>query len=162
MKKNKIVYKLLIFLSFFGFLIGPEAFAGSLCTKMEQTKLRKGPGRKYPVTWTVAKYMPLLQIGKKGRWLNVKDVDGQKHWVHSSLVSSKISCLVVKSGYSNLYVGPGKTFAKAKLGVADKYTPFRDLGGEDGWHLIENGVGKETWVSASNVWRAVKVQFLNF
>ncbi|MEO0336295.1 MAG: SH3 domain-containing protein, partial [Pseudomonadota bacterium] len=61
--------------------------AFGLCVKGSKANLREGPGSRYPVSWTVQQHMPLAEVKRQGGWIQVKDVDGQRHWVYRSLVT---------------------------------------------------------------------------
>ena len=99
--------------------------------------------------------MPLQATGeKKGTWIEVSDVDGQKHWVSSHDVSTRLTCLVVSSKRARLRSGPGSKFETAPAGIADRYTPFVDLGGEDGWTMVEDEMGQRSWINLDQTWKA--------
>lgn len=48
--------------------------------------VRVKPDVKAPVAWVVEKGYPMQFVKKQGAWLQVKDDDGVKGWVHSSVV----------------------------------------------------------------------------
>jgi len=48
--------------------------------------IRPGPGTKNAPLFTVGKGIPFKQIGKKGNWLQVAHADGDRGWIHKSLV----------------------------------------------------------------------------
>lgn len=106
--------------------------------------------------------MPLLDIEQKGGWYKVKDLDGEIHWVYSTLVSRSHQCLVIKSSRASLRTGPGSKYPNAKLRSADKYTPFKKLDSEGPWYLVEDVDGSQFWVHENLTWRALKVQKIGF
>ena len=53
-----------------------QATAEALCVKDKKANLRSGPGKHNEKLWTVLKYMPFRQVGREGKWLKVKDLDG--------------------------------------------------------------------------------------
>lgn len=106
--------------------------------------------------------MPFLYIDKKGYWLQVQDLDGEKHWIHNSNITFKWQCVVVKLNTATLRTGPGKNNSPAELPLADKYTPFRRVDVQDGWYQIEDDLGGRYWISDSAVWRPVLLQSVSF
>ncbi len=152
LKKLKIIhlaYSICIFCS---------SFVEAVCVVSESAQLRSSPSYSASVSWVVGKYMPLDVIKSKGSWLQVRDVDGEKHWVLKNTVSDRLDCLVVKARQSNLRTGPGPSFEKAPFSMADRYFPFKHLGGEDGWYYIEDDYGNIAWIFSGNVWRPKKSQ----
>lgn len=138
---------------FFVFYAG-SAFSQSYCVKKPATQLRYAPRMKAKVSWRVPKYMPLQGTGKKKKpFVEVVDVDGKTHWVLESDITKQWSCLVVKSKMASLRDGPGLNFNAAKIPQVDKYTAFLDLGGEDGWALVEMETGQQSWVDLDRTWR---------
>lgn len=101
--------------------------------------------------------MPLLKIGEqrdkqKHNWLEVRDLDGEKHWVRSNAVSAKAVCVVVKSKSARLRQGPGKEHPLADLEAVDKFTPFKKLDREGEWVQIEDEYSGKYWVHEMNLW----------
>lgn len=101
--------------------------AQALCVSAFEANLRKGPGGKFPISWVVGRYTPLIKLESKGRWYRVEDQDGEKHWVSASLVTTSYQCVSVKGATANLRSGPGTNFSGIHYGFADKYTPFKRI-----------------------------------
>jgi SH3-like domain-containing protein len=133
-------------------LIPMFAHAEAVCVTQPHTNLRKGPTSKDPVTWTVSENMPLLRISSKGTWSQVKDLDGQVHWVPSKNLSSRRSCAVIKSKTAKLRRGPGPQEPTADLEIADKYTPFQKIDRDGAWLLVQDEYNGRYWVNETNVW----------
>ncbi|MCC7402840.1 MAG: SH3 domain-containing protein [Bdellovibrionales bacterium] len=138
------------------------SLARALCVDAWEANLRKGPGGKYPVTWTVGKFTPLIKVDKSGGWTQVEDQDGEKHWVLSSLVTTAYQCVSVKEATANLRSGPGTTYPSLHYGSADKYTPFKRVDLKDDWYQVEDELGLRFWVHNSTVWRPVTVSRVGF
>lgn len=137
--------------------------AQGLCVKSNDANLRSGPSSKSGITWVASKHMPLLEVGRKGSWYKVKDVDGKVHWVFSRLVSGSAQCLVVKAGKANLRTGPGTQFPVADYPTANRYFAFEKLDSSNGWYKIRSASGRGPfWIHESLVWRALKVQSISF
>lgn len=58
----------------------------SLITKMETCNIRSGPGTSFPILFTVGKGIPFKVLQRKGNWLQIQHADGDKGWIHKSLV----------------------------------------------------------------------------
>ncbi len=130
--------------------------ARPLCVIKSGAKLRESPFPAAEVTWRVPKFMPLWSTGNgKGYWIEVVDMDGEKHWAFGRDVSGNVRCLVVKSQRARLHAGPANRFPASNAGVADRYTTFRDLGGEDGWTKVEDEIGQSGWINLDQTWKPV-------
>jgi SH3-like domain-containing protein len=127
--------------------------AAALCVTSSQANLRSGPGTRYQKTWEVYKFMPLQQIARKGSWYRVKDVDGDRHWIHKSLVSKRIKCAVVKGARANVRTGPGTKYQKAHWSPAETYYSFKTVGTSGRWLKVVDEVGNSGWIANSLVWR---------
>jgi SH3-like domain-containing protein len=62
----------------------------------ERVNVRFGPGKQYPVNWTFArKGLPVEIIEEFDTWRKIRDHDGEEGWVHSSLLSSRRTIMVI-------------------------------------------------------------------
>ncbi len=136
--------------------------ASALCVSSSVANLRSGPSTKYKVTWTVGKYMPLLQVSRKGSWIKVKDLDGEAHWIHRNLITNDYDCLVVRSIISNLRTGPGPSNKLAFIKFADRFTPFRKLDRRGNWLLVEDDYKSRAWIYDRNVWEPLRRSRIEF
>ncbi len=123
--------------------------ADRLAVKASIANLRNGAGTKYKVLWQVEKYHPFIVIGKKGKWYEVKDFEGDTAWIHSSLlgkintvISTKSKCNVREKGNSNSPV-----VLRAERGV-----PFKVLKRNGDWIRIKHADGETGWIHKSLVW----------
>jgi len=131
-----------------------ESWAQSFCVKKNGVNLYQGPKTSSAVSWTVGKNMPLQGTGeKKGSFVEVEDLDGQIHWIKRGDVSTKNRCLVIQVRSTRLRQGSGKNSPMAEMANMTKYSPFKDLGGEEGWTLIEDDTGAKAWVNLDHVWK---------
>ncbi|MBI4083254.1 MAG: hypothetical protein HY423_11655 [Candidatus Lambdaproteobacteria bacterium] len=120
-----------------------------LCVKLPRANLRAGPGTKFRVSWEVHQYMPLVQIGRTGDWLKVRDIDGDIHWVHESVVDARIRCVTVAAPKANIRKGPGGQHER--WFTVERYTSFRKTDEQKNWVKME-WEGEELWVYAPLVW----------
>lgn len=133
-------------------LVPQLASAEAVCVTQPRTHLRKGPSAQDAVTWTVSENMPLLRLSQKGSWSQVRDLDGQVHWVPSKSVSSRRNCAVIKSKVAKLRRGPDPKEPTADLEVVEKYTPFQKVDRDGEWLLVQDEYNGRYWVNETNVW----------
>lgn len=126
--------------------------AAPLCVKASEANLRQGPGTNYGKTWKVYKYMPLSQVGRQGSWYEVKDVDGDRHWIYANLVSSSLRCAVVKVDKANMRSGPGTGHAQTEISPVEKYYSFRVLERKGDWVKVRDEVDNVGWISSALLW----------
>lgn len=133
-----------------------------MCTQTDPSTLRSEPKKNAPVTWTVGKFMPLLVIGQKGSWFQVRDLDGEKHWIFGTSLTNKYRCLAVKSAIAPLRTGPGKEFPLAEIPIVDRYTGFKRIDSETDWEQVEDATGLKGWIEDSHTWKPVVVKSLSY
>lgn len=163
MKYKERSRRCLVWGSFFVFFVSlvPTGALG-LCVKSWVANLRKGPGNQHPISWTVGKYTPLVEIQRKGNWIQVSDQDGQRHWVYRKMVTSKVRCLAVKVVSANLRTGPGSRHPLVSFSSAEKYTALQRLEREDDWHHVKDAFGRQFWIHHNLVWRPLRVSNVSF
>jgi SH3-like domain-containing protein len=126
--------------------------ATGLCVKVSQANLRAGPGTDHQKSWEVYLYMPFKKVGQDGSWIQVKDMDGDIHWVHDQLVTDEMRCAVVKVNQANVRTGPGTHYAKSTLSPVEKNYPFKVIETQDGWVKVQDEVANEGWVAQPLLW----------
>ena len=124
----------------------------ALCIKNKRANLRKGPGTNHEKLWEVFKYMPFKQLGAKGSWKRIQDVDGDIYWVHGPLTTQKYKCAVIKKNKTNLREGPGTEFPKVAWAPVDKFFAMKVLKIDKDWVYIEDSTGDKAWIYRSLVW----------
>ncbi|MEK9627626.1 MAG: SH3 domain-containing protein [Nitrospinota bacterium] len=124
----------------------------ALCIKNERANLRKGPGTNHEKLWEVFKYMPFKQLGSKGAWKRIQDVDGDIYWVHGPLTTQKYKCAVIKNNKTNLRTGPGTNFPIVPWAPVDKFFSMKVLKIEKNWVHIEDSAGDKAWIYRPLVW----------
>lgn len=126
--------------------------ASALCVKTDEANLRKGPGTNYEKSWEVYKYMPFKKIGQKGNWYNVEDVDGDKHWIYSRLVTNSMRCAVVKVDEANVRSGPGTNHAETDWSPVEKYYSLKVTSSKGGWAKVQDELSNDGWISKKLLW----------
>jgi len=143
MKVQSIIIFLLIM------LLAGAASAERLAVSAPVANIRSGPGTSHNVLWKVEKYFPLRVIGKSGDWYHFEDFEGDKGWVHQSLVS-KISAVVTKNDECNIRSGPGTS--NKIIFTVEKGIPFKVLKRKGSWIHIEHADGDKGWIHKSLIW----------
>ena len=141
----------LLLISLF-FVAGQAQRAQAVCVKVDKANLRAKASAKSKVSWVVGKYTPLLEVGRKGAWMKVKDQDGKTHWIHRKLVTYGFKCAAIKASRANLRNGPGTKHRQTLLGSARKYAAFRKLDRDDAWLKLRDDYGYTHWAHESGVW----------
>ena len=143
MKVQPIIILLLII------VFAGVANAERLAVSAPVANIRSGPGTGHNVIWKVEQYFPIFVIEKSGEWYRFEDFEGDKGWVHRSLVG-KIPAVITKNDTSNIRSGPGTTHQV--LFSVEKGIPFKVLKRENNWIHIEHADGDKGWIHKSLVW----------
>ena len=143
MKVQSIISFLLIM------LLAGAASAERLAVSAPVANIRSGPGTSHALLWKVEKYFPIRVIEKSGEWYHFEDFEGDKGWVHQSLVSN-ISTVVTKNDECNIRSGPGTSHTI--IFTVEKGIPFKVLEREGSWIHIEHADGDKGWIYESLVW----------
>lgn len=126
--------------------------ATALCVSADTANLRSGSGTNHEKLWEVYRYMPFKQVGRKGPWRKVRDVDGDVYWVHSKLLTGKYKCAVVKSDEANVRTGPGTKYRKARMSPAYRYYSFKVLSVKGQWVKVVNQYRDSGWIYKPLLW----------
>jgi hypothetical protein len=138
-----------------------ESFS-QVCTIQNQVILKQEPSFKAETSWIVGKYMPFKVIEYKGSWIKVSDFEGVSHWGLRRNFSTKFTCLVIINKNVRLHKGPGVRFPASEFEITDKYTPYRDLGGEDGWTMVEDDYGNKGFVPLNATWKPTSKVYISY
>ena len=135
-------------------LLGVIVFAGAasaerLAVSAPVANIRSGPGTNHNVLWKVEQYFPILVIQKSGEWYRFQDFEGDKGWVHQSLVG-KIQAVITRNDNCNIRSGPGTNHNI--LFAVEKGIPFKVLKRENSWIHIVHSDGDKGWIHRSLVW----------
>jgi SH3-like domain-containing protein len=125
------------------------ANAERLAVSAPVANIRSGPGTGHNVLWKVEQYFPVFVIEKSGEWYRFEDFEGDKGWVHQSLVG-KIPAVVTIYDAANIRSGPGTDHPV--LFSVEKGIPFKVLQRKDKWIQIEHADGDKGWIHKSLVW----------
>ena len=150
--REGLLKKLSSFLIVVFFVLIQHTSASALCVKTSEANLRSGPGTGHEKTWAVFKYMPFKNIKKKGSWYQVKDFEGDMHWIYQKLVTDKFNCAVVKVEKANARTGPGTKYKKSSLSPAAKYDAFKVLKRKGKWVKVLDEFGETGWIFRKLLW----------
>jgi SH3-like domain-containing protein len=134
--------------------------AWALCVSTGTTNLRSEPSSKAKITWVAGQYTPLVELSRRGSWIEVQDMDGRKHWVYNTNVTSKYVCVSVRTGTAKVRTSPGGEIADMRQ--FDKYTAFKRLDVSGEWYEVQSVWGTNYWIHESTVWRPVRVTNVKF
>ena len=130
-------------------LLAGVASAERLAISAPVANIRSGPGTDHDVIWKVQKYFPLRVIEKSGEWYHFQDFEGDRGWVHKSLVG-KISTVITNNDACNIRSGPGTD--NPVILTVGKGIPWKILDHKGSWIQIEHADGDKGWIHKSLVW----------
>jgi len=58
----------------------------TVITRAETCNIRQGPGLSHRILFTAGKGIPFKVLKREGRWINIQHADGDKGWIHQSLI----------------------------------------------------------------------------
>ncbi len=126
-----------------------HASAQRLSVKAHIANIRAEPNTNSVVIWQVEKYHPLTIIKKQGHWYQFEDFEGDRGWIHNSLLVD-IRAVIVKNNKCNIRSGPGTE--NDILFTVDKGVPFRVLEERGKWVHVVHEDGDKGWIHQSLVW----------
>ena len=130
--------------------VGVEpAHAERLSVNADIANIRSGPDTSDAVIWQVEKYHPLEVIQKQGSWYLFEDFEGDRGWIHSSLLADTRT-VIVTNDQCNVRSGPG-TENDIRFTV-DKGVPFKVLEEKGKWVHVIHADGDKGWIHRSLIW----------
>ena len=146
--KQKWVLLFLILLVLLG-AFSRAAAQDRRCVTARIANIRSGPGTNHDVLWQVEKYHPIIILETRGNWYRFQDFEGDKAWLHNSLVG-KVDSVVTVEDKCNVRSGPGTDNSivfKVERGV-----PFKVLNRSGNWLKVEHADGDRGWIYKTLVW----------
>ncbi len=125
------------------------ALAERMAVKSQIANIRSGPGTTYDVLWKVEKFYPIFVLKKTGKWYNFRDFEGDKGWIHKSLVG-KISSVITTKDKCNIRSGPGTGYEI--VFTAERGIPFKIIKRKGNWIYVRHTDGDKGWIYKSLVW----------
>jgi SH3-like domain-containing protein len=130
-------------------IFSSAALAKRLTVASSIANIRSGPGTKHDILWKVGKYHPILVLKKSGNWYRFRDFEGDKGWIHKSLVR-KIPSVITNKENCNVRSGPGTKYKI--LFATEKGVPFKTLKRKGNWIHVQHADGDKGWIHKSLVW----------
>ncbi|MDD5759256.1 MAG: SH3 domain-containing protein [Desulfobulbaceae bacterium] len=123
--------------------------AAMVSIRGQQVNMRSGPGTNYPVLWELGAGFPLRTIKQQGKWLQVKDFEGDTGWVFKRL-TSKTPTVIVTRKIVNIRSGPSTK--KSIVGKAEYGTVLKVVTQNKGWVKIQQQGRHVGWIRKNLVW----------
>lgn len=133
-------------------VMGSLPLYAEVCVNASRANLRAGPSTQSTKTWEVYKFMPLQKLRERNGWVQVRDVDGDTHWILKRYTTNKFDCVVVKEREARIRKGPSTKFSIVPNGMAKKYYSYRLLKKEGAWIFVEDAAGGKGWIHRDSVW----------
>ena len=130
-------------------IFSSAALAERLSVASSIANIRSGPGTKYDILWKVEKYHPILVLKKSVNWYHFQDFEGDKGYLHKSLVRN-IPSVITNKEKCNVRSGPGTKFKI--LFTIGKGIPFKILKRKGNWIHVQHSDGDKGWIHKSLVW----------
>ncbi len=127
----------------------PAPAAERLSVTSPIANIRSGPGTNHAVLWQVEKCHPLQIIEKSGDWYQFEDFEGDRGWIHKSIVGP-VSTVITKKPDCNIRSGPGTKYPI--VFIAEQGIPFMVLRRQGKWIEIRHADGDSGWIHHSLVW----------
>lgn len=150
MKKVRLALRLCVMVGLILSMGVGAAWAARIAVKSDIANMRFGPGTDHEVLWQVEKYHPFIVMDRKGKWIKVKDYEGDQAWVHESIVSAKVRGVVTVKSKCNVRNKPS-TKGDVKFTV-EKGVPFKVLKTQGNWLKIQHADGESGWIYKTLVW----------
>ena len=133
----------------FWLLMTTVALADRLAISSSTANIRSGPGTNHEILWKVEKYHPILVERKSGDWYGFTDYEGDKGWVHKSLVKDIPTVITIKEK-CNVRSGPGTD--NPVIFSVGSGIPFKIIGTKGNWRQILHADGDKGWIHNSLLW----------
>ena len=125
------------------------ALAERMAIAASVANIRSGPGTNHEVLWKVEKYHPIMVERKAGDWYGFSDYEGDKGWVHKSLVGNIPTTITVKEK-CNVRSGPGQD--NPVIFTVGSGIPFKIVDEKGNWCQIVHADGDRGWIHKSLLW----------
>jgi uncharacterized protein YgiM (DUF1202 family) len=111
--------------------------------------MRNGPGTRYDAKWSLAQGYPVEVLGRKGKWVRIRDFERDTGWIYRPLLA-KQPHHIVKVGTANIRSGPGTRYRL--VGKAIYGDVLRTLEKRKGWVKVRTDGGLSGWISRRLLW----------
>jgi SH3-like domain-containing protein len=131
------------------FMFAATAAAERYSVAGDHANIRSGPGTAYEIAWQVRRNYPLFVIEKTGSWCYFRDFEGDKGWIHKSLLH-RVPTIISSKSECNIRSGPGT--GHRVLFTVDSGISFEVVQHQGNWIQIRHADGDEGWIHRSLIW----------
>lgn len=119
--------------------------------RADEANMRAGPGEQYPIKWTYQRPgLPLEIVAEFHHWRKVRDWQGTEGWMHSSMLSSRRSFIVV--GSTRPVRAKPDASSKPVAEVENKVVGMlRECPKASNWCQVDIG-GIKGWIARDGIW----------
>ncbi len=146
----KNVLKHLVIIGIFICFATPAFAAKFISVRVDNANVRTGPSKNKPVKMELFSGYPLKVLDTSGEWYHIVDFEGDKGWIHKSIVQSQNSVIVTAKDFMNMRSQPSKT-AKVIANV-DRGVVLKVIKKQGSWLKVRHRDGVEGWMYASLLW----------
>lgn len=125
---------------------GPRDFVR---VRVDTAHLREGPSLESDRVRHTYENEPLQVVGRRGTWLEVRDVDRRGGWIYAPLTDDR-PAVVVTGRVVNVRSGPGAEHPVVL--TAERRVNFLVLRKQGRWLEVQHGDGDRGWVYETLVW----------
>ncbi len=116
----------------------------------DEVNMRTGPGSKYPIRWVYRRRgLPVKIVAESDQWRQVVDPEGERGWIHSSLLSRRHTVLVTGDGVAEVRRSPSadaRVLLRIEPGVIVELVSCQDR-----WCLVDLE-GDRGWLRRERLW----------
>ena len=125
----------------------------ALCLAQDDVTFYAGPGKTFAQTaFNQPRHTALQPMEVWNDWIQVKDVDGDIHWVHSQFVLKNIFCATIKIDYVDMREGPGEFYSHIAYGRKYQSFLFGQRVGKWTQLIADSGDNYTVWIRSKQVW----------
>ncbi|MBF0274793.1 MAG: SH3 domain-containing protein [Nitrospinae bacterium] len=152
MNKRNIQLRITLFTLLIILPFAQSAFGEYVAIVQEKANIRSKPGVSSPLLYTMNHSLnyPLRVLKRSGRWLKVKDYEGDSGWI-AKFLTSRINAVIVKKK-AHVRNGPGTQFKN--LWTAVKGETFRVIEKKGSWLHVIDSVENRGWIYKKLLWGA--------
>lgn len=148
MRRGPLIQRLAMGLVASAFTLSTAIAADYVSVAKDGINLRSAPNTNAEILFELPAGYPLEVLGKEGQWLKVSDYEGDKGYIHESLVS-KTPFVIVKVRECNVRSGPGANEPVVGKGIKDVI--FQKLEQKGDWIKVSHP-NLTGWIHKDLVW----------
>jgi SH3-like domain-containing protein len=111
--------------------------------------VRAEPNTRAEKLWELNQGYPLAVAQRQGKWLKVRDFEGDLGWIYRPLTGNNPHH-VVRAKVANMRAAPQPT--ARVVGKLEQYELVQTMGKRNGWINVKRNNGQKGWVAQRLVW----------